>query len=160
MKIKTSELTGRAFDWAVANPGKVSRHMPLVERIHKQSIPDGACRVWQGKRNQHGYGVCRHEGKEQRAHRLLYFALNPSTDRSLVVMHKCDNPACVHPEHLVAGTVRDNMLDMHRKGRFNGGAKPGNKNAVGNKGWTIGGVTARFCASRLGNEVEVPDELA
>lgn len=159
MKIKTQDLTGAVLDWAVANPGKVSRYMALVERVHRQSTPEGACRVWQGKRNQHGYGVCKYEGKEQRAHRLLYFALNPNANKSLVVMHKCDNPACVHPDHLALGTVRDNMLDMHSKGRFRGGAKPGNKNSVGNKGWRKGGVTAKYVASKLGEEVDVPEEL-
>lgn len=133
-----------ALDWSIPNPGKVSRHMPLIERIHRQSTPQGACRVWDGKRNQHGYGVCKHEGKEQRAHRLLFFALNPGTNTSLVVMHSCDNPACVRPDHLSLGTVRDNVLDMHVKGRFGGGAKPGNKNAVGNEGWKIRGVTTKY----------------
>lgn len=165
MKIKVSEATGPALDWLVANPGKVSRHMPLIERIHRQSEPHDSCRIWKGKRNEHGYGVCKHEGKEQRAHRLVYFALNSDADRSKVVMHSCDNPACVNPAHLSLGTVQDNILDMHAKGRFGGGAKPGNKNAAGNKGWTKGGITAKyaamrcFVASKLGAEVEVPDEL-
>lgn len=51
------------------------------------------------------------------------------------------------------------MLDMHERGRFRGGAKPGNKNAIGNKGWMKGGVTAKYVVSKLGDEVEVPDEL-
>ena len=38
----------------------------------------------------------------------------PST---LVVMHTCDNPRCVNPMHLRVATQRDNVLDMHRKGR-------------------------------------------
>ena len=50
-------------------------------------------------------------------------------------------------------------MDMHKRGRFRGGARPGNKNAAGNKGWMKGGVTAKYVASRLGDEVDVPDEL-
>lgn len=37
--------------------------------------------------------------------------------------------------------------------------KRGNKNAVGNKGWMKGGVTAKYVASKLGDEVEIPEEL-
>jgi hypothetical protein len=50
MKIKTSELTGLALDWAVANPGKVSRYMSVMERIHRQSSPrPNGCRIWTGR---------------------------------------------------------------------------------------------------------------
>lgn len=112
-----------------------------------------------GKRNEHGYGMCKHQGKEHRAHRLLYFTLHPTADKSLVVRHTCDNPSCVQPDHLVLGTQRDNMLDMHQRGRFKGGAKPGNRNAVGNKGWLRGGAVFNRNASKLGDEVEVPAEL-
>lgn len=160
MKVKTSELTGPALDWAVANPGKVSRYMGVVERIHRQSTPQPTnCRTWDGKLNEHGYGMVKVGGKQQRAHRVLFHALNPNTDESLVIRHKCDNPACVNPDHLEAGTVRDNMLDMVSRGRHRGGAPTGNRNAAGNKGWMKGGITAKY-ASKLGETVDVPEELA
>jgi uncharacterized protein YjcR len=50
------------------------------------------------------------------------------------------------------------MLDMVSKGRHNGGAPKGNKNAVGNEGWKKGGATAKY-ASKLGDEIEIPEEL-
>jgi hypothetical protein len=89
----------------------------------------------------------------------MYFLLHPEGDRSFVVMHKCDNPRCINPEHLQLGTQKENMVDMHEKGRFKGGAPLGNKNAVGNKGWMKGGVTVKHVASKLGDEVEIPEEL-
>ncbi len=39
--------------------------------------------------------------------------------RGFVVMHTCDNPRCVNPDHLRLGTQRDNILDSIRKGRYN-----------------------------------------
>jgi len=118
--------------------------------------PDG-CWNWKGKQNENGYGVMTVEGKETRAHRAMYFSINPAADQSKVVMHVCDNPRCVNPEHLTLGTQQENMRDMHTKGRFKGGAKPGNQNAKGNRGWTKGGVTAKY-ASKLGDKVNVPKE--
>ena len=160
MKVKIAEATNIQLDWVVANPGKVSRYTPVIERIHRKSAPaPNGCRVWNGKLNQHGYRVCKVDGKERRAHRVLFHELHPGTDKELVIMHSCDNPACVNPEHLSAGTVKDNMDDMLRKGRHRGGARPGNKNAVGNQGWKKGGVTSRYVISKLGHEVEVPEEL-
>lgn len=132
---------------------------PLSVRLQKWKLSSAGCWEWTGRTNELGYGRLIVDGKETRAHRAMYFMLHPDADRSLVVMHKCDNPRCVNPDHLQLGTVKDNVKDMHRKGRFRGGAPTGNKNAVGNKGWQKGGATAKYVTLKLGDEVDVPDEL-
>ncbi|UVX31200.1 HNH endonuclease [Klebsiella phage VLCpiA1b] len=77
-----------------------------------------------------GYGSARYPtlkvGGSVRMHRAEYCLANGLTLEDiagLVVMHTCDNPRCINPEHLVLGTQRDNMLDMRNKGRAVGNVK-------------------------------------
>jgi hypothetical protein len=52
------------------------------------------------------------------AHRLAFErAWGVTAPQGMVVMHTCDNPGCVNPMHLMLGTQKDNIQDMHRKGR-------------------------------------------
>lgn len=117
---------------------------PLSVRLKKWTAMPSGCWHWAGKKNDNGYGVLTVAGVETRAHRAMFFEVNPEASRELFVLHKCDNPQCVNPEHLFLGTQAENMKDMHNKGRFKGGAKAGNQNAIGNAGWRKGGITAKY----------------
>lgn len=67
-----------------------------------------------------GYGVVRHNGRNERAHRIAYAHANGIQLADIdgkVIMHSCDNPPCINPRHLVEGTHQDNMDDMFAKGR-------------------------------------------
>lgn len=58
-----------------------------------------------------------HSGTK-RLHRLVFertYGYLPE-----VVMHTCDNPRCINPDHLVAGTIKLNNQDCSKKGRNNG----------------------------------------
>lgn len=89
----------------------------------KQREPD-ACWFWQAARDRLGRGRVRFAGRTQAAYRVAFFLINPSVDRTLHVLHSCDNPACCNPKHLFAGTHTDNMQDKLKKGRPNGGGPP------------------------------------
>ena len=82
-----------------------------------QKGPNNHCWIWiAGK--QHGYGILRVGGRCVRAHRYS-FMLNSGEPipEGMNVLHKCDNPACVRPDHLFLGTQEDNNHDRSRKNR-------------------------------------------
>ena len=94
----------------------------------------GECLEFTGsKRN--GYGVLtvgsRVDGTRRlmKAHRVAWEAANGRPiPPGLLVLHKCDNPPCVNPEHLFLGTPKDNTRDMVDKGRHKYGHQVGSAN--------------------------------
>ena len=75
------------------------------------------CWLWTGYINEKGYGRLRYGGKLVYAHRLSYLLHNQQLPSDLCVLHKCDNPPCVNPDHLFLGTKKQNNEDMASKGR-------------------------------------------
>jgi hypothetical protein len=55
--------------------------------------------------------------KAQTIHRFMYEHCNGKIPDGLIICHKCDNVICCNPEHLFAGTHRDNAIDMVSKNR-------------------------------------------
>lgn len=72
-----------------------------------------ACWSWTGPRNRSGYGAWSRE----LAHRAAYRLTHGAVPDGLYVCHRCDNPPCVNPAHLYAGTPKDNVHDMFARGR-------------------------------------------
>jgi len=66
----------------------------------------------------HGYGRISVRGVMVLAHRLSWIWANGEIPKGMFVLHKCDNPTCVNPNHLFLGTKKDNTQDCIRKGRF------------------------------------------
>lgn len=89
-----------------------------IERFVAQVDQSGDCHTWVGTKNNSGYGMFSIGGRGHLAHRLSYLIAGGQPNQQ-VIMHTCDNPSCVNPAHLVAGTYATNMADMDAKGRRN-----------------------------------------
>ncbi|WP_402844370.1 HNH endonuclease signature motif containing protein [Microbacterium sp. GXS0129] len=95
----------------------------LRERLESRLVrTENDCLVWIGPRHWDGYGYFKHAGRHARTHRVAYELAHGPIPDGAVVMHTCDNPPCCNPDHLRAGTQRDNVADAIDKGRFGGGA--------------------------------------
>lgn len=75
------------------------------------------CINFTGAKSRHGYGRSRVGGRIVRTHRAMFAATVGELPAGAVVMHKCDNPSCCNPAHLVAGTQTENNRDRSMKGR-------------------------------------------
>lgn len=95
-------VSGLALEW---------RFWPCVLPV------ESGCWEWQAGKGEGGYGaISSRQYKTKMAHRVAYaMMVGDPTGRS--VLHRCDNPPCVRPDHLFLGTQQDNLLDMRAKGR-------------------------------------------
>jgi hypothetical protein len=85
----------------------------------------GYCWEWLGAKNQWGYGRFTRDYKQIMAHRDVYERVNGVIPAGGVLMHKCDNPGCVNPDHLEVGTHSLNQADKTLKGRQAKGEQKG-----------------------------------
>jgi hypothetical protein len=76
-----------------------------------------ACWPWFRAKNANGYGLFRIAGSTRLAHRIAWKLEHGEISDGLLVLHRCDNPACVNPAHLRLGTQSDNMAECHARGR-------------------------------------------
>lgn len=91
-------------------------------KVDKTIISD--CWLWTGAKASYGHGrFTVHTKIVVRSHRFIWEILHGVIPEGMVICHKCDNTACVNPEHLFMGTQADNIRDMHLKKREIRGSK-------------------------------------
>ena len=84
----------------------------------KRGAPN-ECWEWQARKLPRGYGIIGAGGKYGKSllatHVAWFLATGNIPDK--FVLHHCDNPKCVNPNHLFLGTHQDNMADQKKKKR-------------------------------------------
>lgn len=85
------------------------------EKVDRRGPDD--CWPWLGHRSGDWYGRVYSNGKQIGAHRVSYLIHNGELPKGAFICHTCDNPGCVNPKHLYAGTPATNVKDMDQRGR-------------------------------------------
>ncbi len=94
-----------------------ANNRPIQDRFFEKILKTENCWFWIGWRNSSGYGQLNNKNKHVLAHRVSWELHKGTIPEGLCVLHKCDNPICVNPDHLFIGTHKDNSMDRTRKGR-------------------------------------------
>lgn len=114
------------------NEGLVGRYSGLaladlsaavIARFHSKYERGSGCWLWQASKYRNGYGqiaLGRSNGRFRatQAHRVAFALAHGAVPAGCVVMHTCDTPACVNPDHLRLGTQGDNNRDCASKRRY------------------------------------------
>lgn len=108
--------------------GKWNR--PLEDRFWEKVEKSSGCWLWVGSRQGYGHGCfLLHHGHSTQSHRVAWMLSNkrmiPDGGH---ILHKCDNPPCVNPDHLYLGDHAQNMRDKAERGRAHSTA--GEKNGM------------------------------
>ena len=117
--ICTRPKTRRRYRRSISWDDKVRLAQRLWEDVDKTPGlgPDGECWEWIAGKNGVGYGMFRVDGKVILAHRVAYELYCGPVPKGKIVRHRCDNPPCCNPSHVLLGTVQDNVDDRVRRNR-------------------------------------------
>ena len=95
-----------------------NRFLTTMERFEESWEEDkNGCWIWLHSTDRDGYGRPTVNGRPIRAPRLAWELYRGPIPDGLFVLHNCDVPRCVNPEHLRLGTPRDNANDAINRGR-------------------------------------------
>ena len=123
----------------MAKKYKQRKKKTIFERfIMKVKFSDpNDCWLWLAGKDKHGYGHMSSNRDETplKTHRVSFQLFKGKIPEGAGVLHNCDNPSCVNPNHLRAGTQKDNMQDASKRNRLNAKSllnlRPGEKNYYG-----------------------------
>jgi hypothetical protein len=124
-----------AFDLCQSHYLRLRKNIPMDTRIKKGPIEtrfndsfekhESGCWLWIGFLNENGYGLIKNNYKTLQAHRVSFALKRGPIPKGICVLHKCDTPRCVNPDHLYLGSKQKNNEDMQIRNRQVRGEKDG-----------------------------------
>jgi hypothetical protein len=114
--------TLRVLYWASSGMSELDRFLKKVQVGAKEE-----CWPWLAGRKKDWYGNWHNNGNTEGAHRASWRLMRGPIPGGLFVLHHCDNPICVNPEHLFLGTQKTNLHDMDQKKRSRRVGKKGSQ---------------------------------
>lgn len=140
---------------------------PMSEKLDKYTVNDNNCWIWFGSVDKDGYGRIRGSVKGvvwvKRAPRASYEHHVGPIPEGLMVLHHCDIPACINPEHLYLGTQVENGADKKNRGRARTMPRPGALNGMFGKSGPLNPMfgkkhtaetIAKMLNTRLANKIK------
>jgi len=108
----------------------------MLARFESKFKKTDGCWEWEGCKSKSGYGQFGVRGDNsyfvsRYTHRVSWELYRGEIPKGLCVLHRCDNPSCVNPEHLFLGTHKDNTQDMVEKGRHLEGNRSSSEKLIG-----------------------------
>lgn len=138
----------------------MKKNVSLYDRLFRYVRKSEGCWLWTGARISTGYGLIRIDGSGRLVHRVAWeLHTGQPVPLKLCVLHKCDTPLCVNPDHLFVGSRADNVHDMDAKGRrvnnqprgeWVGNSKVTEENVIQIRQMFEAGVSRRAIASTFG----------
>jgi hypothetical protein len=109
----------------------VGKRGPTIERLMAKVEKTPTCWLWTASKNNAGYGMIWSPEYDRKvlAHRFVYEHHHGRIPDGGLILHSCDNPACVNPDHLRLGDHKENVADMDKRGRRVVGVRRGEDNA-------------------------------
>ena len=122
-----------------------TRFGTVVDRFFRSFIVDASgCWIWQANKGRRGYGLMKDRGVRHIAHRFSYQYHHGPIPDGHVVLHSCDVPSCVNPDHLSTGTQLDNVRDSVQKGRRYSALTDSDVRFIRTCGMSLSNISARF----------------
>jgi hypothetical protein len=101
------------------------RVKPEIERFWNKVHKTDTCWIWTAFKDKDGYGVFKtgtnYNWRSIGAHRYIYEVIYGFCPDNMMVLHDCDNPSCVNPNHLRLGNHLENMADRKERGHYASG---------------------------------------
>lgn len=115
--MRLGTVKGKPSCFAIGHRMVFKASLPVEPRFWERVAKSSGCWVWTSTLDTGGYGQLSVNGTLTLVHRISWEMHYGPIPEGVLVLHKCDNPPCVRPDHLFLGDDYANIQDRNSKGR-------------------------------------------